>query len=182
MANTAKIAPFDNKTFTLELAEPFGPVLEALGKPSTNVPFMMPARIASTPADQQIKEVVGSGPFKFAKDGLCHEVTPVHTALRNCTRDEAAKGASGEVVAPSALFNKPTERPMSQPFDASKSLATLEQDNTVIAVIEMSQSKWLVAAVVPGVKRQPLKKLQADEEALLKLLYRWRTEAGQTGR
>ena len=71
---------------------------------------------------------------------------------------------------------------MSQPFDASKSLTTLEQDNTVIAVIEMSQSKWLVAAVVPGVKRQPLKKLQADEEALLKLLYRWRTEAGQTGR
>jgi hypothetical protein len=85
-------------------------------------------------------------------------------------------------VAPSALFNKPTEHPMSQPFDASKSLATLEQDNTVIAVIEMSQSKWLVAAVVPGVKRQPLKKLQADEEALLKLLFRWRTEAGQTGR
>ena len=71
---------------------------------------------------------------------------------------------------------------MSQSFDASKSLTTLEQDNTVIAVIEMSQSKWLVAAVVLGVKRQPLKKLQADEEALLKLLYRWRTEAGQTGR
>ena len=39
-----------------------------------------------------------------------------------------------------------------------------------------------LTAVVPGVKRQPLKKLQADEEALLKLLYRWRTEAGQTGR
>ena len=52
----------------------------------------------------------------------------------------------------------------------------------MIAVIEMSQSRWLVAAVVPGVKRQLLKKLQADEEALLKLLYRWRTEAGQTGR
>ena len=56
----------------------------------------------------------------------------------------------GEGVAPSALFNKPTAHPMSQPFDASKSLATLEQDNTVIAVIEMSQSKWLVAPVVPG--------------------------------
>jgi hypothetical protein len=49
-------------------------------------------------------------------------------------------------VPPSALFNKPMERPMSQPFDASKSLTTLEQDSTVIAVIEMSQSKWLVAA------------------------------------
>jgi transposase len=51
---------------------------------------------------------------------------------------------------------------------ASPSPPSSEQDNTVIAVIEMSQSKWLVAAVVPGVKRQPLKKLQADEEALLK--------------
>ena len=71
---------------------------------------------------------------------------------------------------------------MSQPFDASRSLYPLEQDNTIIAVIEMSQSKWLVAAVVPGVERQPLKKLDADEEAVLKLLHRWRNEAGQAGR
>jgi peptide/nickel transport system substrate-binding protein len=63
----AKIAPVDKKTFTLELAERFGPVLDALGKPSSNVPFMMPARIASTPAEEQVKEVVGSGPFKFAR-------------------------------------------------------------------------------------------------------------------
>jgi transposase len=70
---------------------------------------------------------------------------------------------------------------MSQPFDASRSLYALEQDNTIIAVIEMSQLKWLVAAVVPGVKRQPLKKLDADEEAVLKLLHRWRNEAGQAG-
>ena len=56
---------------------------------------------------------------------------------------------------------------MSQPFDASKSLTAVEQDSTIIAVIEMSQSRWLVAAVVPGVKRQPLKRLDADEEALL---------------
>jgi peptide/nickel transport system substrate-binding protein len=48
MVHTAKIVPVDRKTFTLELAEPFGPVLEALGKPSSNVPFMMPARIAAT--------------------------------------------------------------------------------------------------------------------------------------
>src|ERR1700758_4909136 len=70
---------------------------------------------------------------------------------------------------------------MSQAFDASKSLTALEQDSTLIAVIEMSQSKWLVAAVVPGIKRQPLKKLDADEGALVKLLHRWRKEAGQTG-
>jgi peptide/nickel transport system substrate-binding protein len=68
MAHTGKITPIDKKTFTLELAERFGPVLEALGKPSSNVPFMMPARLAATPAEDQITEVVGSGPFKFAKD------------------------------------------------------------------------------------------------------------------
>ena len=67
-------------------------------------------------------------------------------------------------------------------FDASRSLTALEQDSTIIAVIEMSQSKWLVAALVPGVARHPLKKLDAQEEGLLNLLHRWRNEAGQAGR
>jgi transposase len=70
---------------------------------------------------------------------------------------------------------------MSQSFDASRSLTALEQDNTIIAVIEMSKAKWLVAALVPGLKRQPLKKIDADAPALLKLLQRWRDEAGQAG-
>jgi transposase len=71
---------------------------------------------------------------------------------------------------------------MSHRFDASRSPMVLEQDSTMIAVIEMSQSKWLVSAVVPGIERQPLKKLDPDEEALRKLLHRWRNEAGQAGR
>jgi transposase len=66
-------------------------------------------------------------------------------------------------------------------FDASRSLTALEQDSTIIAVIEMSQTKWLVAAVVPGVERQPLKKFDAHEETLLNLLHRWRREADQAG-
>src|ERR1700681_2711052 len=74
------------------------------------------------------------------------------------------------------------ESPMSQPFDASRSLTAFEQDNTLVAVIEMSQSKWLVAAVIPGVERQPLKKLDAEADALLKLLQRWRDEARKAGR
>jgi hypothetical protein len=64
-------------------------------------------------------------------------------------------------------------------FYASRSLTALEQDSTIIAVIEMSQ---LVAGIVPGVERQPLKKLDAQEEGLLKLLHRWRNKAGQAGR
>ena len=71
---------------------------------------------------------------------------------------------------------------MPQPNDLSKSLAALDQDSTLIAVIEMSQSTWLVAGIVPGINRQPLKKLAADEAALLQLLYRWRDEATKAGR
>ena len=66
--------------------------------------------------------------------------------------------------------------------DLSRSLAALEQDSTVIAVIEMSQSSWLVAGIVPGVERQPLKKLVPGGEALLALLQRWRDEAMKAGR
>src|SRR5215468_3686951 len=94
-------------------------------------------------------------------------------------------GASGEGMAPSAPIQLlPMELPMSQHchFDASRSLTALEQDSTIIAVIEMSQTKWLVAALIPGVERQPLKKFDAHEETLLKLLHRWRREAGQAGR
>ena len=66
-------------------------------------------------------------------------------------------------------------------FDTSRSLIALEQDNTLIAVIEMSQTKWLVAAIIPGVERQPLKKLVAEAQELYKLLQRWRSEAVQAG-
>ena len=66
--------------------------------------------------------------------------------------------------------------------DLSRSLTHLDPDGTLIAVIEMSQSSWLVAGIVPGVERQPLKKLAIDESALLKLLNRWREEAEKAGR
>jgi transposase len=57
----------------------------------------------------------------------------------------------------------------------------LDQDRTLIVVVEMSQSSWLVSAMVPGVDRHPLKKLAPDEKALLKLLHRWCSEAVQAG-
>jgi transposase len=43
------------------------------------------------------------------------------------------------------------EHPMQKLNDLSRSLAPLEPDGTLIAVIEMSQSSWLVAGIVPGV-------------------------------
>ena len=71
---------------------------------------------------------------------------------------------------------------MPQPNDLSRSLAPLEQDSTLVAVIELSQSSWLVAGIVPGFERQPLKKLDPDEQALLQLLRRWQDEATRAGR
>src|ERR1700723_4760187 len=73
------------------------------------------------------------------------------------------------------------EHPMSELNDLSRSLTSLEQDKTIIAVIEMSQSSWLVAGIVPGIERHPLKKLEPSEEELVRLLMRWRTEATKNG-
>jgi hypothetical protein len=51
---------------------------------------------------------------------------------------------------------------MPQPNDLSRSLVALDQDSTIIAVVEMSQSSWLVGGVIPGIERQPLKKLECS--------------------
>ena len=64
---TASLVATDPKTITLKLKEPYGLVLESIAKPSSYTPFMMPKRLAETPPGQQIKEQIGSGPFKFVQ-------------------------------------------------------------------------------------------------------------------
>jgi len=71
---------------------------------------------------------------------------------------------------------------MPQPNDLSRSLVALDQNSTIIAVVELSQSSWLVGGVVPGIERQPRKKLDPSPERLLALLHRWRDEAIKAGR
>src|SRR5271154_4135215 len=94
---------------------------------------------------------------------------------------ERCYGAGGEEMAPSSL--DPTwSAPMPQPNDLSRSLVALDQDSTIIAVVEMSQSSWLVAGMLPGIERQPRKKLEPNPERLLALLHRWRDEAVEAGR
>lgn len=58
----------DPKTFQIVLKEKFGPLIEALGKPSVVVPFMMPKKMAEVDAFKQIDDYIGSGPFIFKKD------------------------------------------------------------------------------------------------------------------
>jgi transposase len=70
---------------------------------------------------------------------------------------------------------------MAQPNDLSRSLTPFVQGNTLVAVIELSLSGWLVAGLVPGVARQPMKKLEPSAAELLRLLQRWREEAARVG-
>src|SRR5881397_1697806 len=87
----------------------------------------------------------------------------------------------GGVDIASIVRCEPMELPMQTLNNLSRSLIALEPASTLIAVIEMSLSSWLVAGIVPGIERQPLKKLAVDESALLKLLHRWREEAEKAG-
>src|SRR2546428_2016573 len=68
MASIGKFAPVDRKTFVIELETPFGLVLDALGKPSASPSFIMPARVAATDPNEQVKDIIGSGPYRFSKD------------------------------------------------------------------------------------------------------------------
>ncbi|MGB7183735.1 MAG: ABC transporter substrate-binding protein [Burkholderiaceae bacterium] len=82
--------------FQFLMNAPTGLVIDALGKPSSNVPFIMPARIAATPPGEQITEYIGSGPFVFLKD----EWKPGDKAefakfSKYVPRDEAPDGLSG---------------------------------------------------------------------------------------
>jgi len=71
---------------------------------------------------------------------------------------------------------------MPQPNDLSRSLVALDHNSTIIAVVELSQSSWLVGGMLPGIERQPCKKLEPSPERLLAVLHRWRDEAVRAGR
>jgi len=96
---TASIEATDAKTITLKLKEPYGLVLESIGKPSSLVPFMMPKRLAETPPGQQIKEQIGSGPFKFVQAEFQPGVKAVYEKNKDYVpRKEAPNWTSGGKV------------------------------------------------------------------------------------
>ena len=83
----------DAKTIVIKLKEATGLVLTALGKPSSNVPFMMPKRVADTDPNTQISEFIGSGPFIFSKDEWKPGDKTVY--LKNTKYKPRAEPASG---------------------------------------------------------------------------------------
>src|SRR5712664_565308 len=96
---TAGLEAADVKTIMLKLKEPYGLVLESIGKPSSLVPFMMPRRLAETPPNQQIKEQIGSGPFKFVQAEFQPGVKAVYEKNKDyLPRKEAPSWTSGAKV------------------------------------------------------------------------------------
>jgi transposase len=71
---------------------------------------------------------------------------------------------------------------MSRIGDLSRSLTPYDQDTTLTVVVELSEASWLVAGLIPGIERQPVKKQEPDPIALLRLLERWRLEAIRAGK
>lgn len=71
---------------------------------------------------------------------------------------------------------------MAKPYDLSKPLVALDHDTTLVAVVEMSGTSWLVLTIVPGVDRRPLQKLAVDENRLLNQLERWKDESAAAGK
>jgi peptide/nickel transport system substrate-binding protein len=90
----------DAKTFTVKLKEPTGLLIFALGKPSSNVPFMMPKRVAETDPNSQISDFTGSGPFVFKRDEWKPGDKAVYVKFANYKpRSEPASGLAGGKVA-----------------------------------------------------------------------------------
>ncbi len=100
MSLTADLGAPDAKTIKLVLKQPYGLVIESLGKSSSNVPFMMPKSVASGDPNTQITEAIGSGPFMFKKDEWKPGEKVVY--VRNPKykpRSEPASGMAGGKVA-----------------------------------------------------------------------------------
>lgn len=100
MRVTESLDAVDDRTFRLKLKRPVGFVLDALAKIDSNVPFMMPERLARTDPNQQISEVVGSGPFRFLREAWVPGIKVVYDRFRQYVpRDEPpSQAAGGKVV------------------------------------------------------------------------------------
>lgn len=100
MDRTESLTATDAKTLVWTLKEPFAPLLDTLAKQSALPPFIMPARIAATPADTAITEHVGSGPFRFVEADFQPGVSVTYIKnMEYVPRSEPADNmAGGKVV------------------------------------------------------------------------------------
>jgi peptide/nickel transport system substrate-binding protein len=100
MGFVGEIKATDPQTFVLALKEPYGLVLDTLGKATSNVLFIMPKRVAEGDANTQLSDTTGSGPYIFKRDEWKPGEKAVYVKNPNYVpRAEPASGyAGGKVV------------------------------------------------------------------------------------
>ena len=100
MAAVDSMTVVDDKTFTISLKHPFGMLLQSLAKITANVPFMMKEAQALTSADDQISEVIGSGPFRFVREAFEPGTRAIYVKNEDYVprREPASNTAGGKVV------------------------------------------------------------------------------------
>lgn len=77
--------------------------------------------------------------------------------------------------------NNPKDRRSCPKSKIRRSITILCQARTVLVVVEKIQNSLLVAGMLPGIQRLPLKKLDPDPDALFGMIMRWRSEAEDAG-
>jgi peptide/nickel transport system substrate-binding protein len=126
MGFTQELTAVDDKTFKLVLREPYGQVLEALARPPSYVPFIMPKRLAETPPDKAMTEAIGSGPFKFVASEFQPGVKAAFEKNRDYVpRSEPANWLSGGKV---VKIDRVEWITMSDPQTATNALINNEVD------------------------------------------------------
>ena len=100
VANVNEWAAKDDRTFAIRLKQRFPLMLYALAKPATNVPFIMPERLANTDPNRQVTEMVGSGPYRFLADEFMAGQRAAYARFDGYVpRQEAPERTSGGKVA-----------------------------------------------------------------------------------
>jgi peptide/nickel transport system substrate-binding protein len=94
------IDPVNASTFKIQLNEPYGLVIDSLAKISSNVPFMMPERVANTDPQKQIEDYTGSGPFRFVKEEFVPGSKAVYEKFKDYIprKEKPSLLAGGKVV------------------------------------------------------------------------------------
>jgi peptide/nickel transport system substrate-binding protein len=100
MAVSSDLKALDDRTIRLTLQRPVGFVLDALGKIDSNVPFMMPERLAQTDPNTQITEAIGSGPFRFVKQEWVPGVKAIYEKFTDYVprAEPPSQAAGGKLV------------------------------------------------------------------------------------
>src|SRR5204863_243834 len=142
IASLSRMASTDRKTFVIELETPFGLVLDALGKPSASPSFIMPARVAATDPNEQVKDIIGNEkyfrtcPSVFMCGGLPYE-SSAGAPKPDLERARALFKESGYDGRPVVVLD-----PTDSPYAHAPALVTMEMLKSIGANVDLHAMDW----------------------------------------